>query len=127
MPKIKIDQADRYFSIWIRLRDKKCMRCGSPVKLNAKGLPVSHQNSHFKGRGKEATRFEMYNCDTLCMGCHLYFTAQPDEHYEWQVEKKGYETIQRMIIQSNGYKKKNRKEEAAYWKDRILKDYGILA
>jgi hypothetical protein len=124
---IKIDTADKLFSIWIRLRDMQCKRCGSKVKLNEKGLPVSHQNSHFKGRGKEATRFEMHNCDTLCYGCHQYFTSQPDEHYEWQVEQKGYELVQRMIVQSNGYKKKDRKAEAAYWRKRIFEDYGVKA
>ena len=38
---IKIDKADKVFSQYIRLRDKRCMRCGSAVQFNEKGLPIS--------------------------------------------------------------------------------------
>lgn len=37
MPKIKIDAADKAFSIWIRLRDMECVKCHSSVRLNDKG------------------------------------------------------------------------------------------
>ena len=119
MPKIKIRPSDTAFSQWIRLRDMKCMRCGSQVELNSEGLPVSHQASHFKGRGKEATRFEPLNVDCLCMGCHFYFTAQPDEHYKWQVERKGQEVVDQIILQANGYKKRNDKEEVKKWREAL--------
>ncbi|MDE2100920.1 MAG: hypothetical protein KGL39_26980, partial [Patescibacteria group bacterium] len=125
--KIRIDQADRYFSIWIRLRDMKCKRCMSPVQLNDKGLPITHQCSHFCGRAKEATRFEPLNADALCPPCHLYFTANPAIHYAWQVEKKGQKVVGQLVLASNAYVKKERKLEAAYWKERIWLDYGVKA
>lgn len=118
---IKIDAADRAFSQWIRLRDRECRRCGSSVKFNAKGLPVSHQCSHFQGRRKENTRFEPLNCDTLCGGCHSYFTANPAEHYRWQVEKKGQEVVDQIVLLSNMYKKKDRQAELLYWRNEINK------
>jgi hypothetical protein len=68
------------------------------------------------GRGKEATRFEPLNCDALCYGCHRYFTAHPALHYEWQVRRKGQEVVDRLILASNSYQKKQRKLEAAYWR-----------
>jgi len=119
--KITIDQADKLFSQYIRLRDMKCMRCGSPVRLNEKGLPISHQASHFQGRRKEATRFEPKNLDCLCTGCHMYFTANPGEHYQWQVAQKGQTAVDCIILQSNGYLKKDRKLQAMLWKQELKK------
>lgn len=119
MGKIKIRPSDTVFSQWIRLRDMECRRCHSQVELNAKGLPVSHQASHFKGRGKESTRFEPLNVDTLCWGCHSYLGSQPDEHYQFQVQLKGQEVVDAIVLQSNQYKKRNDKEEAAYWRGKL--------
>lgn len=117
--KIKIDPADKAFSQWIRLRDGKCLRCRTPVQLNEKGMPVSHQASHFQGRGKENTRFDPDNVCTLCMGCHLYFTANPAEHYQWQVNRLGQKTVDDVVLKSNLYKKKDRKLELMYWRQQL--------
>lgn len=68
------------------------------------------------GRGKEATRFEPLNADALCYGCHQYFTAHPAEHYQWQVSKKGQDVVDKLVLASNQYKKKDRKPEAIYWR-----------
>lgn len=103
------------------MRDKKCKRCGTPVKFNEKGLPVSHEASHFMGRGKEATRFEPLNVDTLCYGCHAYFTAHPALHLEWQIQQKGQEVVDALILQSNTYKKRNDKEEVKFWREELAK------
>ena len=113
MGKIKIDPADRAFSNYIRTRHNwTCQRCGKQYTPPTSALHYSH----FQGRGKEATRFEPDNCDALCYGCHRYFTAQPGEHYQWQVKRKGQATVDRLILQSNTYKKKARKDEALIWK-----------
>lgn len=120
--KVKIDPADKVFSQWIRLRDKECVRCHSSVKFNDKGLPISHQASHFQGRGKENTRFDPDNVDTLCGGCHRYFTSHPGEHYLWQVERKGLDTVSRIILYSNMYVKKDRAAHKMYWTRRLKED-----
>lgn len=122
--KIKLDPADIAFSRWIRLRDMECRRCSSPVRLNDKEMPVSHEASHFQGRGKESTRFEPLNVDTLCSGCHQYFTANPAEHYQWQLSKKGQKVVDKLILLSNTYTKKNRETEKIYWQKRLKEDYG---
>ncbi len=113
--KISIDAADKLFSQYVRLRDMECKRCFSKVRLNDKGMPISHQASHFVGRRKEGTRYEPYNVDCLCGACHMYFTAHPAEHYQWQLAKKGQKIIDQLILQSNTYRKKDRKLEALYW------------
>lgn len=117
MGKIKRDVADTAFSNYIRERDNwTCQRCGKQYdKFNTSDRQGLHC-SHFKGRGKEATRFLPENCDALCYGCHQYFTSQPNEHVEWQVARKGQKVIDEIILLSNSYKKKDRKAEAAKWR-----------
>lgn len=119
--KIKLDPADTAFSQYIRLRDMECRRCHSPVQLNSKGDPITHQASHFAGRGKESTRFDPENVDCLCGGCHQYFTANPGEHYMWQVKQKGQQTVDMIILRSNSYKRKDRVMEKMIWQQ-ALKD-----
>ena len=117
--KVKRDKADAVFSQYIRKRDGKCMRCHSPVRFNEKGLPVSHQASHFVGRRKESVRFDEENVDCLCGACHMYFTAHPAEHYLWQVERKGQKTVDAIVLRSNTYHKKDRQMAYLYWSERL--------
>lgn len=112
MGAVKIDAADKAFSKYIRTRDNwTCQRCGTPYTPPTNALHCSH----FMGRGKEATRFDPENADALCYGCHQYFTSHPGEHYQWQVQRKGQEVVDAVILRSNTYKKKDRKAERAIW------------
>lgn len=124
---IEIDRADKVFSQWIRLRDRKCLRCGSLVKFNPGGLPVSHQASHFQGRRKESTRFNEDNVCTLCHGCHSYFTANPAEHYDWQVKRLGQKKVDELVLLSNTYMKKDRQLQHIYWSGEVkkIKEVGL--
>lgn len=123
--KVRIDPADTAFSQWIRLRDRECLRCHSPVAFNDKGLPVSHQASHFQGRRKESTRFDPENVVTLCGGCHSYFTANPAEHYQWQVETFSQDLVDRVVLRSNIPQKKDRKMALLYWRERLKQDFSV--
>lgn len=115
---MKLDKADKLFSLYIRTRDKwTCQRCHKQYVPPTRALHCSH----FQGRGKEATRFEPLNADSLCYGCHQYFTSHPAEHYAWQVERKGQPTVDKLVLQSNTYKKKDRKLEAMYWAQELKK------
>lgn len=121
MGKVKIDKADQLFSRYIRTRDNwTCQRCGQRYDPPTRALHCSH----FQGRGHEATRFEPLNADALCYGCHHYFTSHPGEHYLWQVQRKGQVVVDKIILASNGYKKKDRRMEALYWAQRLKEDYG---
>ena len=114
--KAKIDQADKAFSLFIRTRDKwACQRCNKRYEPPTNLLHCSH----FVGRRKESTRFEPLNCDAICFNCHQYFTSHPLEHYEWQVERKGQKVVDQLKLQSNSYKKKDRKLEAIIWKEAL--------
>lgn len=117
---LKIDTADKLFSLYIRTRDNwSCQRC---LKKYAPPTSALHC-SHFFGRRKESTRYEPLNACALCMGCHLYFTSHPAEHYEWQVKRLGQNIIDKLTLQANTYKKKDRKLEAMYWRLKLKEDY----
>lgn len=108
MSTIKIDKADKAFSLYIRTRDKwQCQKCHKTYAPPTAALHCSH----FQGRGKEATRFYPDNCDSLCFGCHQYFTSYPAEHYLWQVKRKGQAKVNAIILLSHTYHKKDRKME----------------
>lgn len=95
------------------------MRCGSTVRYNAAGMPITHQASHFQGRRKEATRFDPENVDTMCGACHQYLGANPYEHVAWQVKQKGQQAVDMIVLRSNGYKKRDDKMEALIWRQAI--------
>ena len=108
--KIKIDPADAMMSKYVRLRDKKCVRCQSPVTINEAGMPVSQTNSHYFGRAREGTRFEPDNCDTLCLVSHQQWGSADKEGYRnFKIKQLGEERFTTLTIQANTYAKKDRK------------------
>lgn len=65
--------ADRYFSTWIRARDKKCVFCGATDGLTC---------SHYFGRLISATRYDPDNCDALCFSCHRKHEPKKQSYYK---------------------------------------------
>lgn len=107
---IKIDKADQTFSQYIRKRDGRCCRCGSQVEFNDKGLPVSHNASHYFGRGKESTRFDSENVDCLCFPCHQVWGGDDRENYkEFKIKQLGPEGFKRLDFRAHQLTKKDRK------------------
>jgi hypothetical protein len=108
---ITIDKADKYFSFYIRLRDGKCMRCGSLVRVNLQtGMPISHTTSHYFGRGKESTRFDPDNCVCLCMPCHRKWASDDREEYrEFMIKRLGMRGFESLLVRSKRLVKKDRK------------------
>ena len=110
MMKIKIDKPDLIFSQFIRKRDKACCRCGSPVRFNAKGLPISHQCSHYFGRGQESTRFDPDNADCLCHACHVLWGSRDREDYRFfKIKQLGQNGFNSLLVRSKKLVKKDRK------------------
>jgi len=110
--RIKIDRADQVFSQYIRLRDGKCKRCRSLVEKNDNGLPVTHQASHYFGRGKEGTRFDPENVDCLCWGCHQYWGSDNREDYrDFKIKQIGEKKFELMRMRADSYYKRDRKME----------------
>ncbi len=97
--------ADAKFSLYIRERDGKCVRC--------KGLDEL-QCSHFFDRQHSGTRYDGDNCDTLCKGCH-YGRADGWEHdkegayIRWKLRQLGPERFEAMEARARSTA--NRQEE----------------
>lgn len=66
------------------------------------------------------TRFDPDNADALCYGCHQFFTSNPDEHFAWQVERKGQRKVDEIILKSNKYKKRDDRAEVIKWKHALI-------
>lgn len=106
--KIVIDKADALFSKYIRLRDKRCVRCGRPG--DGKEGINSLQNSHYFGRRSESTRFDPENCDALCMGCHQRWGSEDKEAYrDFKIKQLGEDGFKKLRMRSEMYCKKDRK------------------
>ena len=120
---LKLDKADKVFSQYIRLRDGKCVRCGTMVVINTStGLPVSHQASHYFGRARENTRFDPDNVDTLCHGCHQHWGSADREAYRgFKIDQLGQKNHDLLYFRSNQKKKKDRNMDYLIWK-KALKD-----
>lgn len=108
--RVRIDQADRYFSRYVReLQDNTCQRCGDKGE--------SLQASHYFGRSNEAVRFDPDNVDCLCFGCHQYWGSTDRESYrEFKLNQLGENGFKALVARANSYKKKDRKMEAIKWK-----------
>lgn len=117
---IRIDFADKYFSLWIRWRAGwKCQRCLKQFEVNSQGLHCSH----FWGRAREATRFDPDNCVAHCHGCHSFLTANPELHREWKLKQIGQREYDKLMIRAHLTQKKDRTIAAIYWKQRLAEDY----
>lgn len=114
MPKIKIDAADKWFSLYIRERAGWiCERCHKPSD--------SLQCSHFYGRASESTRFDPDNADCLDYGCHQYWGSTNHEDYRtFKIKKLGEKGFKLLTLRNAQYKKKDRKMEAIIWKAAYL-------
>lgn len=111
--KIKLDKCDILFSKGIRLRDKECVRCHGKGEMNKEGLPIGGlQCSHYFGRGRESTRFDEKNCDSLCYGCHQYWgSVNREEYRDFKIKQLGENGFNILTLRFNQYKKKDRKLE----------------
>jgi len=81
-------ECDTLFSKIIRLRDKKCLRCGSTKNL---------QVAHLISRRHLAHRWDEKSAITLCYTCHIYFWhREPIGATEWLMSH--YPTIYDYVV-----------------------------
>ena len=62
--------------------------------------------SHYHGRGKWATRYDLDNCTALCYGCHRFLGGRPLEHTEFMIKRLGKKKFKELNTRSNIIKKK---------------------
>lgn len=117
---VRIDPADKYFSLWIRWRAGwTCQRCGVKYEPGTASIHCSH----FWGRAREATRFDPENAVAHCHGCHAFLTANPELHREWKLAQLGAEKYSLLLVRAQLPTKKDRKMAALYWREKLKQDY----
>lgn len=117
---IRIDPADRYFSLYVRYRDNwTCQRCGAQYEPGSRSIHASH----FWGRAREATRFDPENVVAHCHGCHSFFTANPELHRAWKLKQIGQPAYDRLMVRAQLHQSKDRKMAELYWKEKLKQDY----
>lgn len=115
---MKISKADRYFSLFIRLRDcdenrlAKCCTCGKIIDVKYA------DNSHFIGRQHQNTRFDEMNCHTACKKCNGFEEGRKAEYEQFLINKYGADKI--MILKAAGIMSKKRSQ---FDLDQIAKYY----
>lgn len=115
MKGVRIDQADRLFSLFIRYRANwRCERCFKQHEVGSQGLHCSH----FWGRARESTRFDPTNCVAHCHGCHSHLTANPEEHRAWKLKQIGQREYDLLMIRASTTVKKDRALQAIIAKKR---------
>ena len=121
---IKIDIADKLFSKYVRLQHKECLKCGKfgTGELGIDGL----QASHFHGRRKESTRYDLKNVDCLCISCHKYFTELKTEYEAWKLEQLGQKEYDLLMLRANTPGKRDRKMQAIIWKELLKNDFDLV-
>ena len=79
---------------YVILRDKVCLRCGSPERLQA---------SHIYPKGRyRKMEFNVDNLKALCVGCHLYWWHKnPIEAKEWAEKTLGKVRLNRLKKEAN--------------------------
>lgn len=88
--KVRISRQDAEFSRLIRERDQwRCRRCGTQYAPGSQGLHCAH----IVGRRNRELRHDERNCVSLCMGCHLFFHANPLAFTDWLKEEIGPQTL----------------------------------
>ena len=120
---IKRDKSDIDFSIYIRLKAKKCAMCGRRG-TGIDGI-TGLEASHFHGRAKWTTRFDEENVDVLCTSDHMYFTSHKTEYKAWKLEQMGQKAYDRLELVANNTGKKDFKLMRIVWK-KCLKDLQAL-
>lgn len=116
---IKIDAADKFFSLFVRYRDNwQCQRCFTKYEPPTNALHCSH----FFGRARESTRFDPLNASAHCHGCHSFFTSSPEDHRAWKLKQIGQAEYDRLTIRANTRQKKDRKLMAIICHQLYLKE-----
>lgn len=119
--KTKIRYTDRLFSSFIRRRDGDCV-----YKIRCHGhIPYEELTcSHYKGRGKESTRFDPLNCDSACRPCHAWIqdTAEGKKWLEqFKINQLGQPVHDLLILRYNTPQKRDDGLDLLYVKQ-LLKE-----
>ena len=79
-----IAELDKYTSIIVRRRDRRCVTCGTRRNL---------QCSHFYSRRYLAIRFDPRNCNAMCRRCNLRHNSSPFAYMRFMQKTYGPDAV----------------------------------
>ena len=79
-----VAELDRLTSVIVRHRDRRCVTCGGRRNL---------QCSHFYSRRHLATRFDLRNCNAMCVDCNRRHNSDPAPYLRFMKERYGPEVV----------------------------------
>lgn len=82
-----IAELDKYTSIIVRRRDRRCVTCGSLRNL---------QCSHFYSRRYLLIRFDLTNCNAMCGRCNKRHNYDPFPYMGFMQERYGPEAVEEL-------------------------------
>lgn len=91
-----IRELDKYFSLIVREKNKKCFTCGSMQNLTC---------GHLITRSNYITRWDFDNAETQCVSCNLTHEYRPEIFTNAYIEKYGLEKYQKLVEKSRRSKK----------------------
>jgi hypothetical protein len=71
-----IKEADKWFSLYIRLRDSNKDGCAKCTTCDYRGYFKEMDNGHFLSRSYLSTRYNPKNCGIQCKGCNAFKGGQ---------------------------------------------------
>ena len=77
-----IKECDDLVSKIVRLREGRCITCGTNKNLTC---------SHLIKRGRASVRFDLDNCNCQCASCNFKHNHYPEFYTDWFVSTKGVE------------------------------------
>lgn len=102
----KTSRADQTFSLHVRERDGRCLKCYSTNDLTC---------SHYWRRGHSATRFDLDNCITLCVWCHSEWENKKNNEYrDFMIQRLGKSKYEELEKRARSFK--NRGEAVEEWR-----------
>ena len=105
---MKTSKADKYFSLYIRLRDADengigtCVTCG--LKKHIKGLHCGH----FIGRQHQSTRFDEMNGHCQCAGCNTFNEGRKAEYEHYLISRYGEQEVNLLKLRGQSTCKRNK-------------------
>jgi len=107
--KVKLRKTDRLFREYVlRFYSYTCARCHTRYSPdNCRGLHVSH----YWGRARENTRFDIENVCLLCYGCHIAWGHgdQRDKYTDYMKARLGEQGFEMLRARAYTYKKRDDK------------------
>ena len=119
---MKTSLADKWFSIFIRLRDSDDKGCCTCITCGNIRFWKNLDCGHWIKRQHLGARFNEKNCAAQCKGCNAFEQGRSSEHEKFIIEKYGQQTRDLLKSAERNYTKYSKLEI-----DLLAKEYQAKA